>query len=75
MGTGINFEYIIWGTKLGSEKHFSKEQNATCSYGNLNSYYTNYLYTTLVLSAVLLAVVAERIQMCTLPNCATTPSC
>lgn len=60
---------MIWGTNLGLEKHFSKQQNATCIYSYLNSYYINYLDTTLVLSAVLLAVVAERIQRCNLPNC------
>lgn len=45
---------------MGLEKHFSKQENATCIYSYLNSYYINYLDTTLVLSAVLRVVVAEK---------------
>jgi len=61
MGTGTDFEYVIWGTNLGLEKHFSKQQNATCSYSYLNSYYLSYLHTTLVLSAV--SLVDSNVQL------------
>lgn len=74
MGTGIDFEEMSWGTNLSLEKHFSKQQNATCSYSYLNSYYINYL-DTVVLSAVLLAMVADRIQICNLLNCDNMLSC
>lgn len=63
------------GNKFGLGKHLSEQQNITCSYGYLNSYYINYLDATLVLSAVLLAVVAGRIQTCNLPDCTNTLNC
>lgn len=71
-----NFNVILLGletgARLGSEKHFSF---ATFSYSNFNSYYINYLGTTLFLSAMVLAVIAKRIKTCNFPNHAKTLSC